>query len=651
MPTTNPVPSNDPTDLLFNAQKLDQVVNGSDQYYTDRLGVNRRTVAGISAAADVVLGGLGYAPPVTYASGISMTLTTQTVEYSGEIYAPKVASLPFTTSTWATDSAKFRLIQGVAATDLAASGSAGMIGYMPEGTGAVATTVQEKLRESVSVKDFGAVGDGVTDDTAAIQAAVNASKSVIVPAGKYKLTSPVQLQSNGLLSGAGKGVWEPYTGGALPDIYKTEFIVGAHAAFLFSGTNNAKVRGLSIKSTGGTQSAFGSPAGYMAGSIGFNITNSKSADMEDVSGHGLEFLVAASHVTDGGEASMFRLNDFIAVDCDTVVRVGNPSSADMFRARDFMVSDCVIALHCNHMMEVHGADGVTVNMCRFFQAYDKSLYFRNCAFVQLSAVTTFETANDGLTFKDCYYVSCGAMIISRTGGYSTGAWIIKNAVTVDNTKEFSFQGIVEQPAWRAFVLTNSEGIQISGAVRRPFYTYGNLGTGGAVQITTCKETVLNIAFNDFTAWFAVEADPQSAATLSGKIGHPQNVGVSRAYLLSDKVWTHIFASDLAFAPGGSSAMPTPLRVKVPAGKKLVTRSVYMTSSQGMILRLGDVFWNANYVFETGGEHLCTQQRTLYDNSAGGTDVYAKLSLSLHNDTAGTITVPAGHVVYVSYALE
>ena len=214
MPTTNPVPSLDPSDLLFNAGRLDQVVNGSTQYYTDRLGVNRRTVEGINAAADVVLGGIGYAPPVAYAAGISMTLTTQTVEYSGEIYAPKVASLPFTTSTWATDSAKFRLIQGVAAADLAASGGSSMIGYMPVGTGAVATTVEAKLREIVSVKDFKCAdglpvqGDGVHDDTTGIQAAINSITNatfattwsggirvytkgggeVIFPPGRYRIT-------------------------------------------------------------------------------------------------------------------------------------------------------------------------------------------------------------------------------------------------------------------------------------------------------------------------------------------------------------------------------------------------------------------------------------------------------------------------------
>jgi hypothetical protein len=39
----------------------------------------------------------------------------------------------------------------------------------------------------VSVKDFGAVGDGVTDDTAAIQAAGTASNSLYFPKGTYKV--------------------------------------------------------------------------------------------------------------------------------------------------------------------------------------------------------------------------------------------------------------------------------------------------------------------------------------------------------------------------------------------------------------------------------------------------------------------------------
>jgi hypothetical protein len=50
--------------------------------------------------------------------------------------------------------------------------TANLVTYTPAGTGAVADTVANKLGESVSVADFGAVGDGATNDAAAIQAAI-----------------------------------------------------------------------------------------------------------------------------------------------------------------------------------------------------------------------------------------------------------------------------------------------------------------------------------------------------------------------------------------------------------------------------------------------------------------------------------------------
>lgn len=87
-------------------------------------------------------------------------------------------------------------------TDLAASGGSALVGYLPAGTGAVAATVQSKLRESVSVKDFGAVGDGVTDDTAAIQAAVTAARHVYFPVGIYKTSSTITVTKTCRLSGA-----------------------------------------------------------------------------------------------------------------------------------------------------------------------------------------------------------------------------------------------------------------------------------------------------------------------------------------------------------------------------------------------------------------------------------------------------------------
>ena len=74
------------------------------------------------------------------------------------------------------------------------------IDYDPAGTGAVTRSVQSKLRETVSVKDFGAVGDGVTDDTAAIQAALNSgAKSIVFSGGTYLLTSSTIIPANKII--------------------------------------------------------------------------------------------------------------------------------------------------------------------------------------------------------------------------------------------------------------------------------------------------------------------------------------------------------------------------------------------------------------------------------------------------------------------
>jgi hypothetical protein len=88
---------------------------------------------------------------------------------------------------------------------LSASSGSSLVGYLPAGTGAVATTVQTKLLDTVSVKDFGAVGDGVTDDSAAFELALAAHDNVFVPDGSYLINNITGLRSNSTLYGNGWG--------------------------------------------------------------------------------------------------------------------------------------------------------------------------------------------------------------------------------------------------------------------------------------------------------------------------------------------------------------------------------------------------------------------------------------------------------------
>lgn len=84
--------------------------------------------------------------------------------------------------------------------------------FLQAGTGAVSRTVRAKLRDVVSVKDFGAVGDGTTDDYAAFVLAIAAAagKKLIVPAGTYKIlyTPPSAFSppANIVIEGDGIGV-------------------------------------------------------------------------------------------------------------------------------------------------------------------------------------------------------------------------------------------------------------------------------------------------------------------------------------------------------------------------------------------------------------------------------------------------------------
>lgn len=87
--------------------------------------------------------------------------------------------------------------------NLGSSAGAGLVGYSAT-VGSPSRLLSDRLKELVSVKDFGAVGNGVADDTAAIQAAIDSGLPLFLPVGTYKVTSTLTKGSSGFyLIGAG----------------------------------------------------------------------------------------------------------------------------------------------------------------------------------------------------------------------------------------------------------------------------------------------------------------------------------------------------------------------------------------------------------------------------------------------------------------
>lgn len=114
--------------------------------------------------------------------------------------------------------------------------TAGVIGgygfFQQTGLNTVARTFQDKQRETRSVKDYGAKGDGVTDDSAAIQLGLDSGFPLFVPEGTYVLNTPLKVKSgaclygvNGRDAGFGKGSYfKPATSAIISNDFNTQYV-------------------------------------------------------------------------------------------------------------------------------------------------------------------------------------------------------------------------------------------------------------------------------------------------------------------------------------------------------------------------------------------------------------------------------------------
>ena len=218
--TNNPVPSIDPRDLDDNATVLDQLVNSVVPSVPDRLLVPRKTWHGMESEfnADqtqresefnnlMLTLGFEYIGDYDAPGELTFTLYNQMMRKDGEYWKPSASLvLPYTTvNNWAVDQPKFVSIgDAVLRQDLANSDDptkgTDLLGHLAPFSGSVGMPLRDAfLGLSISPEMFGAVGDGVTDDSPAFFNMRQANGHIrLRPNRVYRLTDEFQVANRTL---------------------------------------------------------------------------------------------------------------------------------------------------------------------------------------------------------------------------------------------------------------------------------------------------------------------------------------------------------------------------------------------------------------------------------------------------------------------
>jgi hypothetical protein len=283
---------------------------------TDRLGTSKMTLAGaINAISGITVRG-AWVTSTAYA-------TKDVFSNSGTWYVCLVAH---TSGSFGTDLAagKFVVYQGVTSADLSASGGSALVGFLQAGTGAVARTAQAKARDWISVKDFGALGNGSNDDTAEIQLAIDYAATlgggtVFFPAGSYKISSALAVTSKAIqLIGA--------------SMYSTSILkTGADCSsvvFSDAASDVCAVEQLRFAPFGGVTQTSGFVINFsISGALGTRISR---VLMEDI------------YSAIGCDLAPLSVNDVIVSDCELLrcVKYG----LYMKGALNWMVENCIVSM-------------------------------------------------------------------------------------------------------------------------------------------------------------------------------------------------------------------------------------------------------------------------------------------------------------------
>ncbi len=325
--------------------------------------------------------------------------------------------------------------------------SADLVTYTPAGSGAVARSAASKFGDTVSVKDFGAVGDGVTNNLAAFRnaiAAINAAGggTLYVPAGDYGFdimftgsfttNTSIWLCPNLTIvmdAGVTMRVLGTWSAG------KKYMLMGANDSGLYPSASNIRIYGNGARM------------------IGVHTTSSVDPDLT----HAFWF---------GGVIDDVQIHDVIVEDCGSCAK---------FNLSNSLISGCTFARGENVCVSVTDGNNITFENCRFTGCIAGGTPGGGSI---VEAGVDVEP-NAGETCRDIKFVGCRFDSNYKYGLYAhLGSGVATYGIVVDGC-EFIDNGL------HGCVLSGTQtgGDQANNVVKNSFFE-GNstLATGNAASL-------------------------------------------------------------------------------------------------------------------------------------------------------------------------
>ena len=489
--------------------------------------------------------------------------------------------------------------------DLLAPSGSNSVGYLPAGASAVATTVQTKLRESVSVKDFGAVGDGFTDDTAAIQLAITAGagKELYFPAATYIISSALTIVSaNTRLVGDGFGT-----------VIKNTSLTG-HALKFFP--NNTTATSVFLNSCGIADMQIYSAVNKTAGAGVYALQcNGFRLDRVQITNHPEGLLVS------GGQLNVFNAPTIFA---SSAVLTGAPvanSQAVRFCEAPIdggLYQNCYtcevtnIQVGANRCLDksirIESCDGLHITNGYISAAYSDEVFIKVVTAAQYVANLAFENVyldgvgmaaapvnRNGINFPASALGN--VFSVSFNNGF-IGNYSGKGVVCSENVYQVSFTGgtkFANIDNWAIdFVGSNTTTELIVDACQ--FRDVGEVTvTTGGVSVSTVASVV--ITGNTFSG---IGNTGASAISTSGT----NNYGVieNNAFYLNtvnvtdSATWTRVIGLPVAFSPTITFAVPGDLAVTY-------TTRIGRSMQKGNLCTVTFTILTASFTFTTASGNL------------------------------------------------